>query len=423
VKRLIVYAGANGAGKSSLRAGGGDPVEIEIDPDRIARSINPENPRSVDLAAGKEALRQFDQALTDGRSLSLETTLTGRTVLARMQMAKDAGYDVTLRYVGVRDADLNVARVQARTAEGGHWIAEEVVRRRVGNSLANLPAAIAIADRAVLLDNTGLAHKPVLEVERGRVLFQAPDAPPWLTGQLPGIAAALGRVSPEDRSSSGPLPFDPFGDRATRGHLRNKIGTTDVAMIARLEALSFAATVMPALEALQAAPTLDYRHVLDTHRRLFSSVYPWAGQDRAALAAEIALGKAGISDLFAGPGDAQRGIEIGLRLGLDPTTMRSKPGEVFNRLAHAHPFLDGNGRVLMTVHADLARRADFHIDWSQISKAAFMSALTNELQKAGTAMDALLRPHVRIGALPIAQTANALKTVFGLNKSGSSPSM
>ncbi len=65
-------------------------------------------------------------------------------------------------------------------------------------------------------------------------------------------------------------------------------------MIAQLEALSFATNVMPALEALQAAPTLDYRHVLDTHRRLFSSIYPWAGQDRAALTAEIALGKTGI---------------------------------------------------------------------------------------------------------------------------------
>lgn len=53
MKRLIVYAGANGAGKSTLREGGSDPVDIAIDPDRIARRINPDAPRSVDLEAGK----------------------------------------------------------------------------------------------------------------------------------------------------------------------------------------------------------------------------------------------------------------------------------------------------------------------------------------------------------------------------------
>jgi predicted ABC-type ATPase len=205
LRRLVVYAGANGAGKSSLRAGGADLVEVEIDPDRIARQINPADPRSVDFAAGKEALRQLDQAIAQGRSLSLETTLTGRTVLGRMQAAKDAGYDVELRYVGVRDADLNIDRVKARTAQGGHWIEPDVVRRRVAGSLENLPAAIAIADRALLLDNTDATHRRVLEIERGRVLFQAPEPPPWLAGQLPRIAAELERVShvsrPTDNTS------------------------------------------------------------------------------------------------------------------------------------------------------------------------------------------------------------------------------
>ena len=121
--------------------------------------------------------------------------MTGRTVLGRMQAAKDAGYNVTLRCVGVRDADVNVERVTARPAEGGHWIEPDVVRRRVAGSLENLSAAIAIADRVLLLDNSGAAHRLVLEVERGRVLSQAPDLPPWRDGQLPRIAAALERVS------------------------------------------------------------------------------------------------------------------------------------------------------------------------------------------------------------------------------------
>lgn len=194
MNRLIVYAGANGAGKSSLRAAGADPVDVEIDPDRIARQINPAEPRSVDFAAGKEALRLFDRILSEGRSLSLETTLTGRTVLGRMQAAKDTGYDVTLRYVAVRDATINIDRVQARAVQGGHWINPETIRRRVAGSLDNLPAAIAIADRAVLLDNTGSSHRQVLEIERGRVLSGAPDSPEWLAGQMPRILSELERI-------------------------------------------------------------------------------------------------------------------------------------------------------------------------------------------------------------------------------------
>lgn len=199
MRRLVVYAGANGAGKSSLRAGGADVVEIEIDPDRIARQINPSDPRSVDFAAGKEALRLFNRVISEGRSLSLETTLTGRTVLGRMQVAKDAGYHVTLRYVALDDAEKNVRRVEARAAQGGHWIEPETVRRRVAGSLENLPAAIAIADRAVLLDNSDAAHRQVLTVEHGRVVFEMSDPPLCLTGQLPRILAELERVARASR--------------------------------------------------------------------------------------------------------------------------------------------------------------------------------------------------------------------------------
>ncbi len=80
--------------------------------------------------------------------------------------------------------------------------------------------------------------------------------------------------------------------------------------------------------------------------------------------------------------------------------------------------MGGSGSVFKTVHADLARRPDFHIDWSPISKPAFLAALTAELQKPGTAMDALLFPHVRAGTLPIERTAAVLKATPGLNVSG-----
>jgi cell filamentation protein len=218
------------------------------------------------------------------------------------------------------------------------------------------------------------------------------------------------------------MAFDPFGDRDTRGYLRNHLATNDLALITRLETHAFAANVVPALAALAASRSVGYDQVLETHRRLFSSVYPWAGQDRTTLAPDIAISKGGMSDLFAHSADVRRAAEYGLAMGLDSQKMRANPGEIFGALAYAHPFLEGNGRTIMTVHADLARRAGFHIDWAPIGKAEFLTALTAELRAPGTALDALVLPHVRPGPLPTERTATSLASNPGLNRASTSPS-
>jgi len=118
VKTLIVIAGPNGSGKSSLRDALINPVAEVIDPDRIAREINPGNPEAVSREAGAAAIRQFERSLKDGRSISLETTLSGHSGLMRMKRAKAAAYDVSLVYVALTDAELNVSRVAARVRQG-----------------------------------------------------------------------------------------------------------------------------------------------------------------------------------------------------------------------------------------------------------------------------------------------------------------
>jgi cell filamentation protein len=218
------------------------------------------------------------------------------------------------------------------------------------------------------------------------------------------------------------MAFDPFGDRDTRGYLRNYLATNDQTLLNRLENHAFKRNVEKALAALAGSRTLGYDEMLDTHRRLFISVYPWAGQDRAALAPDIAIAKGGASDLFAHPADVRRAAEYGLAMGLDTRKMAANPGEVFGAFAYAHPFLDGNGRTIMAVHADLARRAGFHIDWEPIGKTEFLAALTAELRAPGTRLDALMLPHLRPGPLPTERAAASLACNPDLNRSGASPS-
>lgn len=67
-----------------------------IDPDRIARDINPCDPRALARVADGNALALFEAALATRRSLSLGTTLADHFVLRRLQVAKAAGYEVAV---------------------------------------------------------------------------------------------------------------------------------------------------------------------------------------------------------------------------------------------------------------------------------------------------------------------------------------
>jgi cell filamentation protein len=190
------------------------------------------------------------------------------------------------------------------------------------------------------------------------------------------------------------VTFDPFDDFELRGYLRNSFGEKDPEIIRHLEHSSFVGGVDEAFKRLSRISHLSYRDVLDTHKTLFGDLYPWAGQDRAQTAPDIAVSKGNL--LFAHPNDAKIAVEHALQLGQDKVLMARKPGEVMGYLAYGHPFLDGNGRTIMVVHAEMAQRARVSLDWAATNKLEYLTALTRELDRPGKGyLDAYLRPFVR----------------------------
>jgi cell filamentation protein len=206
--------------------------------------------------------------------------------------------------------------------------------------------------------------------------------------------------------------FDPFGDFAERGYLRNTAGFRDLTAIKEFEQRAFRYRLDEAVEHLKNAEQVTYQDVLDTHRILFQDVYPWAGQDRQTTAPDIAIAKGDRNDFFAHPRfDA---VHYALRLGQDQAYMAEHPGEVMGYLAHAHPFLDGNGRTLMVVHNELAHRAGISIDWTQTSKQGYLEALTRELDRPGNGeLDEYLKPFVS-QAVPHQRATEMLRDLRGL---------
>jgi cell filamentation protein len=110
-----------------------------------------------------------------------------------------------------------------------------------------------------------------------------------------------------------------------------------------------------------------------------------------------------------------------LNLGQDKNYLREHPGEVFDYLTHAHPFLEGNGRTILTIYSELSRRAGFHVEWEAIDKTQFLEKLTLELLNPGKSiMDELVIPYVRPGGLSVDLSASRLRVNFKREQATSS---
>ncbi len=211
------------------------------------------------------------------------------------------------------------------------------------------------------------------------------------------------------------MTLDPFGDFATEGYLRNFEKEKDLEIVKRAENASFTTGLDEAFAHLAKSKVIAYRDVLTTHGILFGAIYPWAGQDRGQTAPRLTVRKGAV--IFANAPEIRAAVEYALHKGQDKAYLKARPGEVMGYLAYGHPFLDGNGRTIMTVHSVLAQRAGFSIDWSATKKEAYLDALTKEVENPAKGhLDAYLKPFMRD---PIAyeQLAAAIVQTPGLGGS------
>lgn len=179
---FTVVAGANGCGKTTLTKWAREEFQESpvLDPDAIAQSLHATGTNSGSvIEAGREVLSMAEGLLAAGQSFTVETTLSGNSYLRMMSRAKKLGYLVVLVYIGTTRVEINMQRVRFRVTKGGHDVPEEDQRRRYPRSLANAAKAIAIADEAVVLDNSTSVGYVKVAVKRttGIELFE--PVPQW----------------------------------------------------------------------------------------------------------------------------------------------------------------------------------------------------------------------------------------------------
>ena len=139
-RRIIVIAGPNGAGKTTF-AREFLPQEAHcpdfINADLIAAGLSPFAPEAATLRAGRLMLEEMASHLLQGRSFAFETTLSGLAYAQQIPEWRRRGYHVKLIFLSLPSVEMAVARVSARVSQGGHAIAEVVIRRRFEAGLRN----------------------------------------------------------------------------------------------------------------------------------------------------------------------------------------------------------------------------------------------------------------------------------------------
>ena len=165
---LFIIAGPNGAGKTTAAKELLPEVfktDIFINADIIAAELNPSNPESVAIRAGRLMLERIQKILSAYKTFAIETTLATKSYINLVKQAQALGYDVILYFFYLPSAEIAKERVKLRVSEGGHNIPGDVIERRYSAGLINFFEFILLVNRWYMYENTQPVPYPVARGE------------------------------------------------------------------------------------------------------------------------------------------------------------------------------------------------------------------------------------------------------------------
>jgi predicted ABC-type ATPase len=171
---LLVVAGPNGAGKTTVTA--------RLRQERWSEGVEYLNSPEAVLAAAKWTEARREELLAANRGIAFETVFSTQAKVDFVGRAKASGYFVRVFFIGTSDPRINAARVTGRVMAGGHTVPIEKIVSRYERSMANLSAAIGLADRVYVYDNSvdDVEARLCVRTQEGALRKIYGDLPEWV---------------------------------------------------------------------------------------------------------------------------------------------------------------------------------------------------------------------------------------------------
>lgn len=176
-----MVAGPNGSGKTTFVTeflAPELPGYPYVNADDIAKARWPSDPGAHAYEAARVAAETRAHLIAGGRSFIAETVFSHPSKLELIRSARQAGYHVVLHVMLVPE-ELAVRRVAYRVRSGGHDVPEPKIRERYRRLWPLVAQAVALADRAVVYDNSRVAGPAKVAEFYGGLAIGAAPWPEW----------------------------------------------------------------------------------------------------------------------------------------------------------------------------------------------------------------------------------------------------
>ena len=154
---FYIFAGINGAGKTTLyykELENGTDLGRRINIDEIVQAIGDWKNANDQTRAVKIALKHRALCLENLYTFNIETTLSGKGIVALIKKAIELNYEINLFYVGLESRELAKDRVAIRMLKGGHFVDNKTIDRRYPKSMKNLFKVLPLAKNVFVYDNS-----------------------------------------------------------------------------------------------------------------------------------------------------------------------------------------------------------------------------------------------------------------------------
>ena len=145
---ILVLAGPNGSGKSTITTFF-DKVGKYTNADDVVATTGMDK-----MKAALRVDRMRYESIDKKEDFTFETVLSSEYKLNILRKAKEDGYFIKCVFVLTVDPQINIVRIEARVAAGGHNVDSSKVIERYYKSINNIKELLNICDIMHVYDNT-----------------------------------------------------------------------------------------------------------------------------------------------------------------------------------------------------------------------------------------------------------------------------